>query len=276
MRRLYILGSLFIALTLVLGNSTAQALPLGTNITIPDKMGYGDDWYSKYKEDQEVEPGNATGQKWDLEGFYFNKNSNELSLVSGYDFSGSWRDKDRPGDLFIDVNGDAVFGPDANWTGAFDLPVPNVFGYDYVLDLDFEDLTYTLIALDEDCMFTQTVWYLDNQESNPWRYFWGGSKVSTGEFDLLPGLDDEEVDNLEGGDGNHYALIFNLADIFGDLFDDLKSFTFHYTMECGNDNLMGHLTKCAPPDPVPEPSTVLLMGVGLLGLAAWGRRKMKK
>ena len=36
--------------------------------------------------------------------------------------------------------------------------------------------------------------------------------------------------------------------------------------------------QCKPPNhnPVPEPSSMLLLGCGILGLAGWGRKKLKK
>jgi uncharacterized protein (DUF111 family) len=40
-------------------------------------------------------------------------------------------------------------------------------------------------------------------------------------------------------------------------------------MKCGNDNLMGHGTT-----PVPEPATMLLLGVGVMGLGVLSRKKM--
>jgi len=35
-------------------------------------------------------------------------------------------------------------------------------------------------------------------------------------------------------------------------------------------------TQWSPPTPVPEPGTMMLLGSGLIGLAAWGREKFRK
>jgi hypothetical protein len=38
-------------------------------------------------------------------------------------------------------------------------------------------------------------------------------------------------------------------------------------MQCGNDNLMG--------DPVPEPSTIIFLGLGILGLVGFRKKFVK-
>jgi hypothetical protein len=50
--------------------------------------------------------------------------------------------------------------------------------------------------------------------------------------------------------------------------DSIYQIGYHWTMSCANDVIEG--------DPVPEPSTMLLFGIGLIGLATFGRKKIKK
>jgi len=65
--------------------------------------------------------------------------------------------------------------------------------------------------------------------------------------------------------GFHYAAGVDLS-----FLDPAQQFVAHYTMGCGNDNLMGRGTTA----PVPEPATMLLFGSGIFGMAALRRRKL--
>jgi len=55
----------------------------------------------------------------------------------------------------------------------------------------------------------------------------------------------------------------SLLGISANIGDPVTPLTIHWTMECGND----YLNLDADVNPVPEPSTIMFMVMGLLGLA---------
>ncbi|HWA26178.1 MAG TPA: VPDSG-CTERM sorting domain-containing protein [Lacunisphaera sp.] len=260
--------------------STLVATPFGTNVTISDGNYTGTGWYSN-REDQETEtnPNTVTSQQWDLEGMF--QNGTQLTLVAGYDFKNgvTWTDGHnyKSGDIFIDVNGDAQYGPANNGTGATGYgPGPhaattsNTFGYDYVLDLNYTTMTYNVIALTPGSLVTRVV---DVESSNPWSYASGGTAVvgyQNVAFSYLSGLtnaytgfqgDSTNTTGWSTGTDAHFAITVDMS------FMGQGAAKVHYTMECGNDNMMGYYNT---PD---TGATVLMFGLGLASLVVLRRKR---
>jgi hypothetical protein len=257
MKQVKLLILAIIAIFVMAGNAMALNNQFGRDITISDLIySTSNDWYGDH-EDQETEPGTVTAQKWDLEGFFLN--GTILTMIGGYDFQNN--DEYEYGDIFIDITGNAEYGPSNDATGTKNTVVQNTFGYDYVMDLDFANLTYTVYELTDSS--TNAVYYSINQESNPWRYNSGGTYVTSGTIDYRTGLTDAEVGGLLGGTHN---VVTGLDLSFLD--DAINNIIVHNTMRCGNDNLMGQST--------PEPATMLLLTSGVIGLAGLRRKFFKK
>jgi hypothetical protein len=283
MKKFFVFLGMAVLMLSVPAITNVYALELGTEITSPDLSvwldGY-DPWYGP-QEDNEVESG-WRGQANDLEGWFLNGST--LTMVGGWDFVGGQTD-DLNGAIFFDIDGDMNYGTAANQgTGPSVEGVPeliaNSFGYEFGLVLDFATNTYNLYALNENSTLLSVEYQID-EGSNAWRIV-EGDLLGSYSFDYVENLSSAEVGGLQGGVNNPDIGDYSYSDVHNAVMIDLsvfldpgQEFYVHHTMKCGNDDLIGH-GYVPVTSAVPEPSTLLLLGLGLSGLFALGRKRFKK
>jgi len=255
MKKLFLVT--FLMFLMVCGNAFALNFSGMTNITVWDRI--DNSTYnisssqiqagSQGEEDNETEyvkggsakwsgSNTVTDQVWDLEGMFIDENT--LYIVGGFDFKNGVNDD---GDN-IGI-GDLFFG---YWSG-------DKFIDEYVVDVDKGTLysgSYSRNA---------TIY---SDASNPYNRKDGGSVVDTSNtVNIIYGNASDTETGFssdwggETGDQDHYWMSFTLTNTMWKTIIDSNATIAHLTMECGNDTIRGNVA------PVPEPTTILLSGLGL-------------
>lgn len=245
-------------------------LAMAANITVNDTMSGSGSWQG-VGEIHEVEPGCVGSHAWDLEAFTLQ--ASRLSLIGGYNFKNGFEGT-TTGHIFFDVDGNAKYGSTATGlspSGNGNLSMANPFGYDYAAVLNFANNTYDLYSLTAISPLL-TGYYAQNSGSNPWRYDLQNdanqNRVLGGSLTYQSDLSSTDVNSQYGVDASlsgpyHNVVSLDLPALFAD-----KDILTHYTMSCGNDNIIG--SAHIPGTPPNEPSSVpdagasgLLLGLGL-------------
>lgn len=146
------------------------------------------------------------------------------------------------GDIFIVINNDAEYSLSNTGGSYHNDTVQNTLGYDYVIDLDFNNMRYSVYELNEDSS-TVLVYYSITQKANPWRDDTGDTNLDEFNDNIIYflGLPDWEGTDLLGI--SHNAVSVDIG-FLGGL--DYEDFIVPSTLGCGNDNLMGGITAHAP------------------------------
>ncbi|MBM3845812.1 MAG: hypothetical protein FJ405_05950 [Verrucomicrobia bacterium] len=245
--------------------STASAY----NITIYDLQGTNGS--GQGNEDGETEPGTLPGQEWDFEAF--DMRGTTLTLYSGFNIL-SGQSPYRMGDIFIDVDGDAIWAPGTDPSANGGITSNALFKFDYVVHFKTRvgdhgiQGDYEILKIGDSTNLRRTKF---KSQSNPFVFDSGEiATVGTGSVsvssDASSTITLHDGTQVTGGSNAkpHFIMSIDLGAISGIA---NHGTLFHLTQECGNDLIVGRVSDTG--------SALALLGAAMTGVSMFVRRSRK-
>ncbi len=248
---------------------------------INDNVSHGgprEDWVDGNK----AYPGSG-GQAFDAEYLFYKLDGNTLSLglQTGFDIEdGEYRTGGRDywaGDMALSFDGSI------NYSHAVDFGLLTKDYGQHLVGADRRNHTgaYSGDGIDDAGLYSVTDWnnhvIRRHSSSNPFA-MGGGDLVDAGgtNYDFISHNDTlgNPVHNVFSGTSNGETSYFRQVSFDISNFrqsDGSLSVNAHWTMSCGNDAINGSFHQ-----PVPEPGTIALLGIGLAGLVGVEKRRRRK
>jgi len=230
-----------------------------TYYTLPASV-FTDDGWNMFANDDGVDSGGYVnpgygGQKFDAEYFFYKIEGSTLSigLQAGFNV----------------VTGVQTYSSYTYYAGdialSFDGNTAN--GYEYAIDFGNVTKDYQLDNVGTGGVHAAGLYSVTTWNNDLYRWYAPYSSP----FAMETGTKVSDITTVTGDGGtssNHYYYEIATFDISGIVGSNPFIMDAHWTMSCGNDSINGRAEVT-----VPEPSTLILLGSGLLGLGVFGRRK---